>query len=679
MIEPVITQPLRRRWQQVQDDLKPALDKYDAEPNRKKREVLGAPIRIAVEGFRDYLGQQRVLDPACGSGNFLYVALQQLLNLEDEAVRFAARRDISLDPTPRVRPTQLHGIEINPYAAELAQVVIWIGYLQWLHVHGIEDNKRPILDKLQTIEHRDAILDLTDKKHPKAAHWDVAEFIVGNPPFLGSKVFRQHGLKDDYLKPLWKAYDLPRSVDLCCYWFDRAIQIVKSNPKTRCGLLATQAIRAGENRDVLNRIKTSGDIFAAWSDREWILDGADVRVSIVAFDGGQETDKKLDGKTVDTINADLSTATDITQAKGLAENSGLAFMGVTLGGPFDIDWHEARSAVTEPNPSGESNSTVLKPIVNASEVTRRPTGRFAVDFGADRDLVQASMFETPLRIVEARVKPDRINNRRESYAKNWWRYVEARPALRRATAYLNSVLVTPRVAKHRTFTRLPANTLADSRLFIFAFETDFAFGVLQSSVHELWSLATCSWHGVGNDPTYNTGSCFETFPLPWPPGKEDVKHPAYVRIAAAAKALDEQRERWLNPPEWIEPLAAKVDAADDFADVPADARPLIRRSAIMAAAAKDARLKKRTLTNLYNERPTWLKLAHDQLDRAVLAAYASVDPGGGWQEDWAEVWVDTGAGQPLPTDHPLRDKRAEIDQRVLAELLRLNHARAGGS
>jgi hypothetical protein len=154
-------------------------------------------------------------------------------------------------------------------------------------------------------------------------------------------------------------------------------------------------------------------------------------------------------------------------------------------------------------------------------------------------------------------------------------------------------------------------------------------------------------------------------------------HPAYRRVAAAAQ-LNERRERWLNPPEWIEPLAAQVDAADSFSDVPPDARPLLRHSAIMALAAKDSRLKKRTLTNLYNERPTWLKLAHETLDRAVLACYAATDPEGGWQEDWAKVWSETGTGQPLAKDHPLIAERARIDPAVLASLLRLNQKRAGG-
>lgn len=150
------------------------------------------------------------------------------------------------------------------------------------------------------------------------------------------------------------------------------------------------------------------------------------------------------------------------------------------------------------------------------------------------------------------------------------------------------------------------------------------------------------------------------------------------RISAAAAALNEQRERWLNPPEWIDPIARRVDAMDDFADVPAEARPLIRHSAIMALAAKDKDLKHRTLTNLYNARPTWLTLAHLELDRAVLAAYAATDPHGDWPEDWADVWQPTGAGQPLPQDHPLAKKRAEVDQAVLANLLRMNLARSEG-
>ncbi len=158
--------------------------------------------------------------------------------------------------------------------------------------------------------------------------------------------------------------------------------------------------------------------------------------------------------------------------------------------------------------------------------------------------------------------------------------------------------------------------------------------MLQSAVHELWSLRQGTQ--LETRPRYTPTTCFETYPLPWPPGEEPEDDPAYRRIAEAARELNEQREHWLNPPEWIEPIAGLVDAISDFSDVPDEARPLIRQSAIIAMAAKDQRLKKRTLTNLYNERPTWLKLAHEKLDRAVLAAYAATDlaPGNGdWSDD----------------------------------------------
>jgi hypothetical protein len=273
-----------------------------------------------------------------------------------------------------------------------------------------------------------------------------------------------------------------------------------------------------------------------------------------------------------------------------------------------------------------------------------------IDFGIGMPESHAALFEAPFAHVEKLVKPARDRTKyAPSSAYPFWQLWNPRHEMRARIDRLPRFIATSRVSKHRVFKFLMGGTLPGSI------------------------------HGDGDEggrPTYNPTTCFETFPLPWPPGKEDVDHPAYKRIAAAAKALNDQRERWLNPPEWIEPIARKIDAADDFADVPEGARPLIRQSAIMTAAAKDARLKKRTLTNLYNERPTWLKLAHEQLDRAVLAAYAATDPAGDWSEDWAAVWTDTGTGQPLPEGHALSVQRAETDQKVLANLLRLNHALA---
>jgi len=238
-------------------------------------------------------------------------------------------------------------------------------------------------------------------------------------------------------------------------------------------------------------------------------------------------------------------------------------------------------------------------------------------------------------------------------------------------------LVTPNLTKHRIFAWMPGSVLADHQLIAFAREDDYILGALHSSLHEIWSRRVgTQLREAESGFRYTPTTCFETFPLPWHPGQEPASDARYKSIAAAAKDLDDQRERWLNPPEWIDPIAARIDASDQFLDVPEPARPLIRHSAIMAAAAADAKLKKRTLTNLYNERPTWLRLAHEKLDRAVLAAYAAVDPKGGWEESWAEVWVETGAGQPLPDGHPLAARRADVEERVLANLLRLNQERS---
>lgn len=683
VVDPVIMTPLRREWEDLRGKLAPDIEKHDAEPNRKKRDVLSAPVRMALETFRQRLGTVKVLDPACGSGNFLYVALQRLLDLEDEVVRFAALHGIGMDPVPRVRPTQMHGMEINPYAAELAQVVIWIGYLQWTRDRHIDDLRRPILDKLQCIENRDAILDLSDAKNPAPAKWPQADYIIGNPPFLGFAMFRESGLSEDYVSSLHRAYDLPRKVDLCGYWFNQACDAIRLHSCTRVGLLATQSLRSVSNRETLRRVKQVGDVFMAWANRPWVLDGANVRVAMVGFDNGMQQVRTLNGSTVSSINTDLSTGLAIAEAQRLSENTDLSFEGDQKGGNFDVTWEQARSLLVAPNSNGTSNVSVVVPTLNASDVTSRDPGGWIIDFGVDASISEAAGFEAPFKVVETEVKPERLKNRQSNLRARWWIHKCPRPEMRAAIGELPRVLVTPRVSKHRLFAWVGRAVLPDSRLFVFALSGDLFFGGLQSSIHELWSLRLGARHGDGGEndseggrPTYNGTTCFETFPLFWPPGKEDVNHTAYKRISEAAKDLNDQRERWLNPPEWIELIESRIDEADKFEDVPADARPLIRRSAIMAAAAKDPRLKKRTLTNLYNERPTWLKLAHEKLDRAVLAAYAAVDPEGLWPENWAEVWTDTGAGQPLPTNHPLAARRAEVDQKVLENLLRLNQQRA---
>lgn len=713
IIEPVVLAPLRREWDAAQRAALEFVPSLKALP-AARRKPIQTQIEKPIRAFHDRLASVTILDPACGSGNFLYVAIQSLLDLEREVLAFAALPDINVRLNPKVSPTQLRGIEIDPYAAELARVSIWIGYLKWKKEKGLYDKDRPILAPLDTIENRDAILVRTADRRPgrpalpaHPAAWPDADFIVGNPPFLGSKLFRKHGLSDDYLLDLFAAYDLPKTSDLCCYWFEQARRAIQKHETTRAGLLATQAIRGGNNRAVLDRIKQNCRIIAAWANRPWALDGANVNVSIVAFGVDPTARPRLDGREVDEITSDLRTGTDVTEASKLPENSSLAFMGVTKGGTFELSMTEVIEILREPCLNGKPASDVIHPWANGEDVTDRPRGKWIIDFGVDRTIEDAAGYDRVFGPLERVVKRKRQDNAREAYAKRWWIHVEPRPAMRAAIKGVRRMLATVRVAKHRTFSWLTPDTIPDSRLFVFARDDDYIFGVLSSCVHVQWVLRVGTRHGDGDEggrPTYNSASCFDTFPLPWAPGKEPTKpadqhHALYRTIAGIAAELNELREKWLNPVEWITAVERLVDIRhrSDLAAVPADVRAMVRRSAVMATIADEQtdkdilRLKVRTLTNLYNQRPAWLRLAHENLDRAVLSAYRAIDPKGEWNPDWASVYEPFGAGEisikgdgrGRDSDEVIRQKegaisaREPIDAKILANLLRLNAARAG--
>ncbi|MBN1491860.1 MAG: class I SAM-dependent DNA methyltransferase [Phycisphaerae bacterium] len=689
VVEPVVMAPLREEWEQVKADVATALQRRDTAKTKATATKARQVAEKRLQDFVERLASVRILDPACGSGNFLYVAIQRLLELEKEVITFAARPEISLGLFPHIRPTQLHGIEINPYAAELAQVVIWIGYLQWMRDNGFIAPSRPILEPIQSIQCRDAILAWEDEEGRPIpawragarcrgpAAWSQADFIIGNPPFLGSKLFRQQGLEDDYIQAMYASFDLPNTSDLCCYWFESARQVIAAQPETRAGLLATQGIRGGDNRTVLQRIKETGDIFMAWSDREWILDGAAVHVSIVGFDSGLSGHRVLDGCPVEMINSDLSMSLDLTHAVRLPENLGVYVRSPEKGAKFEIPYETARDLLRQPNPNGRSTFEVVRPWINGQDLVGGRATHWILDFHDCLSASEAAGFQAAFEVATSRVYEDRKTNRDARVRENWWRHRRAGDGVRCAARRLSRLLGTTMVSKFRLFRWIDSTVQPDKTIPVFARSDDYFLGVLHNSIHELWARRRgTQLREVESGFRYTPTTCFETFPLPWAPGAEPVGDAVCERIGAAAKQLNEQRERWLNPPEWIEPIASGVDAADDFADVPAEARPLIRESAILAAAASDPRLKKRTLTNLYNERPTWLRLAHEALDRAVLAAYAVVDPEGEWAEDWAELWSETGAGQPLPEGHEGTDRRKQIEQQVFANLLRLNLSRA---
>ena len=649
VVEPVVLTPLRREFAAMQERVEALLAGREPSPltlEGRRRERLPAWERNAEAEWRAFLERLRavrVLDPACGSANFLYVTLRLLKDLEQEAIRWGAERLRITGEFPAVDPHNVLGIEINPYAKELAGVAIWIGHIQWMLDHGYGFPRDPVLQPLDSIELRDAILARDAGDAPIPATWPEAEFIVGNPPFLGDKVQRP-GLGDTDIETLREAWAgaVPGGADLVCYWHELARRQIEAGAASRAGLLATNSIRGGANRSVLDRIKDSGDIFMAWSDEPWIVEGAAVRVSIVAQDDGAETERLLDGDPVGIINADLTSGVDLTRASRLPENAGVAFIGDQKSGAFDIPGDLAREMLRQPtNINRRPNADVVVPWVNGLDLTRRPRDMFIIDFGTRMTEVAAAGYEGPFTHVEQHVRPARENARRKHYRERWWLHGEARPGMRASLEPLRRFVATPRLTKHRLFVWLESPTLPDSQIVAIAREDDYAFGVLHSRAHELWSLRMGT--SLEDRPRYTPTSTFETFPFPWPLDTPEEALTAQQRgqrdaIGAAARALDEARRRWLNPPEWVR------EEPDVLPSLPPRLLPVDEDA--------ERELRRRTLTNLYNARPAWLSHLHAALDAAVFAAY-------GWPEADAEP-----------------DSLSE--EELLGRLLALNLARAGG-
>ena len=280
VIDPVIIKPLQAEWSEVERQVG-GLTLLEGQHDE-------AQARRLLEEFQSRLSSLKVLDPACGSGNFLYVALRQLHDLEKAVLTQAA--DLNLRGfLPEVSPEQCYGIEIDPYASDLARTSLWIGHLQWLIENGHQYNREPVLGSLNTIECRDAIIDRSEPEQPAEPVWPAVDYIVGNPPFLGHFPFREQ-LGDEYVNAVYDLYGdrIPNSSDLCCHWFEKTRAHIEDGKARRAGLLGTQAIRFQSNRPVLARIKETGDIFSAVSDQDWVLDGASVHISIVCFDDGAQ-------------------------------------------------------------------------------------------------------------------------------------------------------------------------------------------------------------------------------------------------------------------------------------------------------------------------------------------------------------------------------------------------------
>ena len=643
LIDPVIVRPLTAEWQAAKTAIAAALKK-----SKKQNDKAHKDAAALVHGHLERLRNYRVLDAACGSGNFLYLALKSLKDLErranTEAEALGLQRQVSIE----VSPANVLGIELDAYAAELARVTVWIGEIQWMLRNGYPVSAQPILRPLDSIENRDALIKLGAGGTASEADWPACDAIVGNPPFLGDKKMRAE-LGDEYTEALRECYKgrVPGGADFVTYWFEKARAQIEVGKCAAAGLVATNSSRGGANRKALDRIVESGEIFEAWADEDWINEGAAVRVSLVCFGAASANAKRLDGVAVPRVHGDLTAGEglDYSAAAALAENSGTAYQGPTKGGAFDIPGELARQWLTLPNPNGRSSRDVLKPWANGQAVTGRWPDDWIIDF-AEMPEDAAALYEMPFAHVLGNVKPERDSNAEKNTRERFWLFKRLGGEIRAAVKNVPRYIATPEVAKHRVFTWLSAEVAPDKNLVVIARADDVTFGVLQSRFHELWALRLGT--ALEDRPRYTSITTFRTFPFPADLTPRDTApvpgqptppclagEVTAANIAAAARRLNELRENWLNPPEWVDRIPEVVPGYPDR---------------IVAKPGHEAELKKRTLTNLYNARPAWLDNAHQALDAAVAAAYG---------------WPDYTPAMP--------------DEEILRRLLALNLERAARS
>ncbi|HOK11797.1 MAG TPA: class I SAM-dependent DNA methyltransferase [Ottowia sp.] len=601
LVLPTVIEPLRADWTSAQAAAL-VLAHEAASLQGRAADARLAEARAEIRRFHHQLCTTRVLDPACGSANFLYVTLEHLKRLEGEVLNQLHELGHAQDQLgfegETVTLQQLLGIELNPRAAALAELVLWIGWLQWhIRARGNAAVAEPVVHDYRNIDCRDAVLawdaqepahdaagqprtrwdGVTYKRHPvtgepvpdeaaqvpqwrylgaRPAAWPRADFIVGNPPFIGAASMRA-ALGDGYVEALRAAWpEVPESSDFVMYWWQRAARQVAAGQARRMGLITTNSLRQTFNRRVVQAALAAGThLEMAIADHPWVdfAGNAAVRIAMSVLAPGEGEGELLTvtderpgefGEMQVTvkaqrglIHADLSIGANVAATQALQSNTGLTFRGVTLMGTGF--WVEPDDPLIALEPQ------IVKPLRNGRDLTDKVRGVYAIDFYGHTLEAAREVFPNAYQRVLIGVKPERDQSQRASYREKWWLFAEARPDMRRALESLERFVVTPMTAKHRTFQYLPAGVLPDQGLIVFAVSDSYVLGVLSSQLHIDWALATGSRLGVGNDPRYNNSRCFETFPFP--DDDTGLTSELRQRIARLAEQIDQHRKRVLAP------------------------------------------------------------------------------------------------------------------------------------
>jgi hypothetical protein len=676
----------------------------DAARLRKDASKVDAEALAQVIAFHRYLCGLTVIDPACGTANFLYVTMEHMKRLEAEVLQLidALGGDAGMEIQGfRVRPEHFIGLELNKQAVAIAQLVLWIGYFQWHHktTGKADTGDRPLLPKDRSIFEQDAVLAydervprrdpdtgeiltiwdghstkphpitgkevpddsartvLFDYTNPRRAEWPKADYIVGNPPFIGNKQMRE-GLGDGYVETLrnvWAKHD-PGSWDFVMFWWQKAAELTRDGKVKRFGFITTKAITQPFNRCVITPFlaNTVKPIHIAYAipNHPWIdaADGAAVRIAMsVAAPGSYEgiLESVVDEKSVEDgdvsiqvstkqqiISSDLGVGISVTQAMPLKANDKLCFQGCKLvGSGFQVPPELAAEWISRSPRSRE----ILRDYWAGRDVTQKNSPRFVIDFfGLDE--TQASQdFSELYQHVLLHVRPEREKCKRDAHRIVWWQFGEKRPGLRSALEGMERYIVTSEVAKHRVFTFLNwPESLIDGSVIAIASNDAFFLGLLSSSSHGIWSARVGGRMGAGNDLRYNNSLTF--WPFPFPALEEgELKQ----RIRDLGERLDAHRKRQqAQYPDLtltgIYNVLQKIRSGE-------------------ALNAKDKVIHEQGLVSV-------LKQIHDDLDAAVLEAYG-----------WTDIAHATPPADILASGGP--DAEA-LEQAILTRLVALNHERA---
>lgn len=703
LVIPTIMEPLRADWAEVKARVE----------DLRQQGAHDAALQ-AVRDFHHRLCTIRVLDPACGTGNFLYASLELMKRLEGDVLdaldALGENESRLLLDGETVSPRQFFGLELNPRAVPIADLVLWIGFLKWqLKTVDAKDIPEPILNAYGTIRHQDALIaydakelardgqgnpitmwdGVTTKVHPitgekvpdetarketyhyvkpRRAEWPEAEFIVGNPPFIGGKDMRAE-LGDGYAEACWKVRpDVPGGADFVMHFWDEAARRLTakpakkgaSNPLRRFGFITTNSITQTFSRRVVERWMNAKDplsLIYAVPDHPWMksADKAAVRIAMTVAQAGNhegvlaevvgEAELNSDAPKVELarregkVTSNLTLGADLSAAGPLLANEALASRGVSL--------HGAGFIVTPEEAAGLGLGTVpgldrhILHYRHGRDLAQRPRGVMVIDlFGLTANEVRDRFPSVYQRVVDL-VKPERDQNNRDTRRENWWLFGELAPAFREYSAELPRYIATVETAKHRFFQFLDPSILPDNKLVAIGLGSADSLAVLVSRVHVHWAMKLGGWLGVGNDSVYVKTRTFDPFPFPLNPSP---------RLTELGERLDAFRKERL--------------AAHDFLTMTGLYNALERVRELDAGVGEPLSAAER---DTYDAgQIAILKELHDEIDREVFAAY-------GWS-DLGQILVGKPGGT-TPSPHKSAEQEA-AEEELLVRLVALNQERA---